>query len=186
MLIYRPLQTKGFIKEFTDTLLTMAMKYPDLSSWEISTHTSTRLQIWSPTNSPPGFPPKHSLGISTLTFTVSPKGSLLLALSGMCHPDRKFLSCMLTEVPYLWAVPGRGQKPGPQGVVVLNSSAQCLQTCWGEDDRMRETMKDGAELQQISWLLLYLGVTVWMFIWYKHNDDLKVTPHCQCWSSSLI
>lgn len=45
MLIYRPLQTKGFIKEFTDTLLTMVMKYPDLSSWEISTHTSTRLQI---------------------------------------------------------------------------------------------------------------------------------------------
>lgn len=97
MLIYRPLQTKGFIKEFTDTLLTMAMKYPDLSSWEISTHTSTRLQIWSPTNSPPGFPPKHSLGISTLTFTVSLKGSLLLALSGMCHPDRKFqwAACLL-------------------------------------------------------------------------------------------
>lgn len=90
MLIYRPLQTKGFIKEFTDTLLTMVMKYPDLSSWEISTHTSTRLQIWSPTNSPPGFPPKHSPGISTLTFPVSLKGSLFLALSGTCHPDRKF------------------------------------------------------------------------------------------------
>lgn len=90
MLIYRPLQTKGFIKEFTDTLLTMVMKYLDLSSWEISTHTSTRLQIWSSANSPPGFPPKHYLGISTLTFTVSLKGSLLLALSGMCHPNRKF------------------------------------------------------------------------------------------------
>lgn len=90
MLIYRPLQTKGFIKEFTDTLLTMVMKYPDLSSWEISTHTSTRLQIQSPTNSPPGFPPEHSPGISTLTFTVRLEGSPLLGLSSVCHPTSKF------------------------------------------------------------------------------------------------
>lgn len=45
---------------------------------------------------------------------------------------------------------------------------------------MRERMKDGAEVLQISWLLLYLGVTLWMFILYKHNDDLRVTSHYQC------
>jgi len=103
MLIYRPLQTKGFIKEFTDTLLTMVMKYPDLSSWEISTHTSTRLQIQSPTNSPSGFPPKHSPGMSTLTFTVSLEGSLLLGLSGVCHPNSKFqwAACRVWRSPLL-------------------------------------------------------------------------------------
>lgn len=68
----------------------MAMKYSDLSSWEISTHTLTRLQIRSPTNSPPGFPPKHSLGMSTLTFIVSLEGSPLLGLSGTYHPNSKF------------------------------------------------------------------------------------------------
>lgn len=90
MLIYRSLQTKGFIKEFTDTLLTMVMKYPDLSSWEISTHTSTRLQIQSPTNSPPGLPPKHSPHMSSLTFTVRLEGPTSLDLTYMCHPNSRF------------------------------------------------------------------------------------------------
>lgn len=136
MLIYRPLQTKGFIKEFTDTLLTMVMKYPDLSSWEISTHTSTRLRIRSHTNSPPGFLPKHSPGMSTLTFIVSLEGSPLLGLSGMYHPNSKFqwAHAGFGEAPCSWAVLGGGQQLGPQGLVVLSSAAWCLQLCCRDGD----------------------------------------------------
>lgn len=137
MLVYRSLQTKGFIKEFTDTLLTIVMKYPDLSSWEISTHTSTRLQIQSPTNSPPGFPPKRSPGVSTLTFIVSLKGSLLLALSGMCHQNSKF-QCAAWRFWWRLLLMGSTRRRSAARMlgymIVLISSAWCLQTCCREVD----------------------------------------------------
>lgn len=150
MLIYRPLQTKGFIKEFTDSLLTMVMKYPDLSSWEISTHTLTRLQIRSPTNSPPGFPPKHSPGTSTVTFIVSLEGSPLLALSGTYHPNSKFQwgACRFRWSSLLLAVLRESWQPGSQDMVMLRSSAWSLQTCCIHDTHD----------QQWSWAPLHLVV----------------------------